>query len=176
MCIPPIITRQRLYERVPAAKNTCNNKRIVGCVVFYAVLVLPNKNLWVCLCISLSLLGNNSVKSFPRQRKIVGGVVFYVVHIASKESRRLVLPRTPCYLLQPSVFPVSFLRPFCVLVARRPYKVVVTRGAGIVSRLSRQLLNRDHTGFHICSFLRNFVRRWRCIHRVYNAYLPLFCR
>jgi hypothetical protein len=42
----------------------------------------------------LSLLGNGSVNTFPRQRRIVGGMVFYAVHVISKESRRLVIPRT----------------------------------------------------------------------------------
>jgi hypothetical protein len=42
------------------------------------------------------LLCKNSVKTFPRQRRIVGGVVFYAVLDASKESRRLVLPRISC--------------------------------------------------------------------------------
>jgi hypothetical protein len=31
------------------------------------------------------LLGNNSVKAFPRQRRIFVGVVFYAVHVISKE-------------------------------------------------------------------------------------------
>jgi hypothetical protein len=53
-------------------------------------------DMWAC--IPLSLLGNNSVKTLPRQRKIVGGVVFYAVYIVSKQSRRLVLPRTSCSL------------------------------------------------------------------------------
>jgi hypothetical protein len=37
---------------------------------------------------------NNFAKMLPRQRRIVGGVVFYVVPVVSKESRLLVLPRT----------------------------------------------------------------------------------
>jgi hypothetical protein len=49
----------------------------------------------VGLCIPLSLLGNNSVKTFPRQCRIVGRVVFYVVRVVSNENR-LVLPRTSC--------------------------------------------------------------------------------
>jgi hypothetical protein len=32
----------------------------------------------------LSFLGNNSLKTFPRQRRIVGGVVFYAVRVLSK--------------------------------------------------------------------------------------------
>jgi hypothetical protein len=60
---------------------TRNNRRLVG-------RVCP----WVCLCILLLLLSNNSVKTFPRQRRIVGGVVFYSARVVSKESGRLVLP------------------------------------------------------------------------------------
>jgi hypothetical protein len=80
-CIPPFIARQRLGKQVPAAKNTSNNRR----------------NVSVRLCIPLSLLGNNSVKTF--QRQIVEGVVFYAVRAVWKESRRLVLPRTSCLYL-----------------------------------------------------------------------------
>jgi hypothetical protein len=32
-----------------------------------------------------------------RTNRIVGGIVFYVVHVVSKESRRLVLPRASCF-------------------------------------------------------------------------------
>jgi hypothetical protein len=35
--------------------------------------------------IPLSLLGNKSVKTFPRQRRIIGSVVFYAVRVVSKE-------------------------------------------------------------------------------------------
>jgi hypothetical protein len=82
-CIPPFIPRQRLGKQVPSAKNTRNNGRIVGRVC-----------LWVCLCFPLSLQGKISVKIFPRQRRIVGGVVFYAVRVASGKRIRLVLPRT----------------------------------------------------------------------------------
>jgi hypothetical protein len=50
-----------------------------------------------CLCVSPppSLLGNGSVKvSFSL---LANGYVFYAVHVVSKESRRLVLPRTSCF-------------------------------------------------------------------------------
>jgi hypothetical protein len=39
-------------------------------------------------CIPLSFLDNGSVNTFPRQRRIVGGVVFCAVHVVSKESRQ----------------------------------------------------------------------------------------
>jgi hypothetical protein len=47
------------------------------------------------------LLRNNSVKTFPQQRRIVGGIVFYEVRDVSKESRRSVLSRI-CYLRESS--------------------------------------------------------------------------
>jgi hypothetical protein len=92
---PPVVARQRLGKHVPSATNTCNSGT-AGRVILCAVRVLSMESLWVCLCIPLSLLGKNSVKTFPRQRRIVGGVVFYAVHDISKESRRLVLRRTSC--------------------------------------------------------------------------------
>jgi hypothetical protein len=86
--------------------NTRNNRKIFGRVC-----------LWNYLCILLSLLGNNSVKTFPRQRRIVGGIVFYAIRVVSKESRLLVLPRTSSstFLLLFVFFPhssVAFLRMF----------------------------------------------------------------
>jgi hypothetical protein len=51
--------------------------------------------LYASVCISL--LGNNLVQTFPRQRRIVGGVVLCAVHVMSRESRRLILPRTSWY-------------------------------------------------------------------------------
>jgi hypothetical protein len=58
--------------------------------------------LCLCVCIPLSLLGNGSEKSYrgneyTHNRRIVGLVVFYAVHIVSKESKLLLLPRTSCY-------------------------------------------------------------------------------
>jgi hypothetical protein len=78
-CIPPFCARQRLGKHVTAATNTCNNRRNVGLVIFCAVRILSKESLWVCLCVPLSLLGNSSVKTLPRQRRFVGGVVFYAV-------------------------------------------------------------------------------------------------
>lgn len=72
---PPFIARQRLGNHVPAGTDTRKNGRIVWRVC-----------LWVCLCTSLSLLVYNSVKTFPRQWRIVGHVVF-AVHVVSEESR-----------------------------------------------------------------------------------------
>jgi hypothetical protein len=82
-CIPLFGTTQRIGRHVSESTNARNNWRIVGRVC-----------LWVCVCIHLPLLDNNSVKTFPPHRRAVGGVVFYAVRVLSKESRRLVLPRT----------------------------------------------------------------------------------
>jgi hypothetical protein len=54
---------------------TTNNRRIVGCVVFYAIHVVSKESLWVSVY-SLSLLGNGSVNTFQRQRGIVADIVF----------------------------------------------------------------------------------------------------
>jgi hypothetical protein len=81
-CIHSFVTRQRLSNHVPVAMNTRNNRRIVGRVC-----------LWVCMYIPLSLLGNNSVKTFSWQWRFVGDVVFCTVRVVSMESRWLVLPR-----------------------------------------------------------------------------------
>jgi hypothetical protein len=57
------------------------------------------------MCIPLSLLGSSLVKVLLLQqiqrskRRIVEGIVFYAVCVTSKESRRLVLPRTCCFML-----------------------------------------------------------------------------
>jgi hypothetical protein len=97
LCLYMYVPRQQLGKNVTAATNTRNNRRIVGRVVFCAVCVITQESLWVSLCIPLSLLGNGSVNTFPRQREIVGGVVFYAVRVVSKGNRRLILPRTSCY-------------------------------------------------------------------------------
>jgi hypothetical protein len=84
-CIAPFIARQRLGKQVPEAMNTRNMRRIVG-----------RAYVWVCLYIPLSLLGNNSVKMFPSQRRIVGGDVSYAIFVISRESRQLIFSITSC--------------------------------------------------------------------------------
>jgi hypothetical protein len=86
-------------KHVSAAKNTHSNRGIVGCVILYAIRVLSKESLWVRLYIPQGMFGNTSVKTLSLQRRIVGGVVFYAVRVISKESRRLVLPRTPCFIM-----------------------------------------------------------------------------
>jgi hypothetical protein len=92
-CIPPFGARQRHGKHILATTDTCKNVRIYGRVTFYAARVQRES---VGLCVPLSLLGNNSVKKFPRQRRIVVGVIFYAVRVVSKKIRRLVLPRISC--------------------------------------------------------------------------------
>jgi hypothetical protein len=58
----------------------------------------------LCVCIPLSLLGRSSVKSFQRQPRIVGGVVFYTVRVVSKESRTLLLPTISCFIYVCALF------------------------------------------------------------------------
>jgi hypothetical protein len=86
-CIPPIVARQRPGKDAPAATNIRINtrRRIV-------------RRVSSDLCIPPPLLGNNSVKKFPRQLRIVGNVVFYATRVVSKEIRRIVLPRTSCLM------------------------------------------------------------------------------
>lgn len=73
---PPFGVTQRLGKHVLTAKNTRNNRRIFGRVIFFAVHVLSKESPWVCLCTPLSLLGNSSAKTFPLQRNIFGKVHF----------------------------------------------------------------------------------------------------
>jgi hypothetical protein len=96
--ISPFVARQRLGKRVLALTNACKKRRIdgLGC-------------LWVSLCISLSLLGNNSVKMFLRQQRMIRCIVFYAARVISKESRLLVLPRTS-HLIFASPFKPLFIQ------------------------------------------------------------------
>jgi hypothetical protein len=43
-CIPPFVARQRLSKYNPAGTNTRNSRRIVGRVIFYAILVVSKEN------------------------------------------------------------------------------------------------------------------------------------
>jgi hypothetical protein len=58
----------------------------------YCLYVYPPPINWTGLCMTLSLLWNGFMNTFPRQRRISGGVVFYTVRVVSKEIRRLVIP------------------------------------------------------------------------------------
>jgi hypothetical protein len=90
-CIPHFGARHRLGKHFPAAKSTRDNRRIFGLVIFCAVRVFSKESMWVSLCIPLSFLGNNSVKTFSRQSGTVGRLVFYADRVVSKERGRLFL-------------------------------------------------------------------------------------
>jgi hypothetical protein len=118
MCIPPIVARQRLSKHVPAATNTCIN-RIVGSVIFYAVRVLWKDSLGSVY--PLPWLGNNSVKTFPRQRRRAGGVVLYKLNK---------FQRTPLVILCTTLWStlVSLVRAFFFhLVIRSFYMASIRR-------------------------------------------------
>jgi hypothetical protein len=106
ICILPFVDRQRLCKHLPEAKNTRNRIVVHVC-------------LWVGLRIALSLLGNNSVKNFPRQQRIVGGVVFYAACVL-KESRRLVLPEllVLAYFLYFEKNEIRLTWPLCFIIKR----------------------------------------------------------
>jgi hypothetical protein len=76
---------------------TFPRQRIAGRVILYWIRVVSKESLSVY--ISLSLQGNGSINTFPRQHIIVGGVILYAILIVSKENSLLVLPRIFCFYL-----------------------------------------------------------------------------
>jgi hypothetical protein len=103
VCVSPTtVARQWLSKHIPALSNTHNNRKIVECIIFYTVCVISIQTLWVSLCMPLLLLGKSSGNMFPQQWRTVGGIIFSVVHVISKESKQLVLPRTSCFNLSMS--------------------------------------------------------------------------
>jgi hypothetical protein len=95
-CIPPFGARQRLGKHVPAQRIHTTIEELLD-ASFSVLSVSYQRRVCGSVFVSpLSLLGNNSVKTFPRQRRIVGGVVFCAVRIVAKESGRFILPRTSC--------------------------------------------------------------------------------
>jgi hypothetical protein len=87
------VTSQRLGKNFTAEKNTQDTIKNCWARRFICGPCRIKESLWVYLRIPLTLLGNGSVNTFSRQRGIVGDV-FYAVRVVSKESRRLVLPKT----------------------------------------------------------------------------------
>jgi hypothetical protein len=81
---PLMVARYKLGKDVPAATKNCWRR------LFYVVRVLSQDSLRVFLYTPLSLLGKNCVKTFLRQRGIVG-VVLFAVRVISNKSRRLVV-------------------------------------------------------------------------------------
>jgi hypothetical protein len=91
MCIPPIVARQRLGIHVPAATNARNKEEFLDALFSVGSVSYQSKpvGLSVYPVVARQWLG----KHVPAATKI-GGVVLYAVRVVSKESRRLVLPRT----------------------------------------------------------------------------------
>jgi hypothetical protein len=89
-----------VYIMAPAPISTGYFKNVTAATNTYAIEELLDASYKWRACGSVvhppSLLGNGSVNMFPRQQGITGGVIFYAVRVVSKESRRLVLPRTSC--------------------------------------------------------------------------------
>jgi hypothetical protein len=75
-CIPLFIASQQLGKHVPTATNATTEELLDTCV-----------------CILLSLLGKDSPTAMKN-----GDVIFCVVHVVSKESRQIILPRTSCII------------------------------------------------------------------------------
>jgi hypothetical protein len=107
-CIRPFIARQRHGQHVPAATNIRDSRRIVVRVIFCAIPLLSKESLWVCRCVSLSLLGNNSIKTFPRQQSFIWNVIFCMVHVVSNERKRF-LHSLPYQLTLPLAYNISAL-------------------------------------------------------------------
>jgi hypothetical protein len=96
MCMPPIVARQWLNIHIPVAMNTWNKEELLYASFSVWSVSYQRRVCGVCLCIPLPLQGNGSVHMLLQQWRILGGVIFYAVHVISKESRWLVLPRTSC--------------------------------------------------------------------------------
>jgi hypothetical protein len=97
----PIFMKLDTYIMAPEPVSTVyfiNPSHQSVCLYVYpSYRIVLKDSLLVCMCIPLSLRGNGSVKTFPRQRRIVGGADFYAVRVVSKEIRRSVLRRTSCF-------------------------------------------------------------------------------
>jgi hypothetical protein len=72
------------------ATNIRNNRKIVGCVIFYPVRVLSKEGIWDFPCVPISLKGKGSMNTSPRQRRIVAGVFFPFGRCRIRGSRRLI--------------------------------------------------------------------------------------
>jgi hypothetical protein len=95
MCIALIVARQRLGKMylLSLLGNGSVNKFSGKDSLCRPCL---DKGESLVLCIILSFLFKNSVKKLPLQRRIVGVALSYAIHAVSKESKRVVLPRTSC--------------------------------------------------------------------------------
>jgi hypothetical protein len=93
------VARQPLGRHVPAATNTSNNRRIVEGVVLCTARLVSKENLWVCLCIPPVVAGQRLGKHVPAATKCWRRR-FLCCSYRTKESRRLVLPSTSCFIYQ----------------------------------------------------------------------------
>jgi hypothetical protein len=99
---PPIFATQRLFKNVTAATNTQSTIEELLDALFSMRSASYRRAVSVSVY-PISLLDNGSVNRFLRRRihndrRFFKGVVFYVLCVVSKKSRRLVLPRTSCLL------------------------------------------------------------------------------
>jgi hypothetical protein len=90
------VARQRLGKNLTTAMNTHTvTEEFLNTFFLYGLCCIKEEFVVVSVY-PPSLLSNGLVNTFLRQRGIVGGTVFYVAHVMSKESMQLVLPRTSC--------------------------------------------------------------------------------
>jgi hypothetical protein len=95
VCVSMCIPLSSLFN-VSVKPLLRNNTRIIGRIVFlYDSCRIKGES--VGLSTPLSLIGNGSVNIILWQWKIFRCVVFYAICVVSKESKRLVLPRTFCF-------------------------------------------------------------------------------
>jgi hypothetical protein len=101
----PVVMKLGTYIMAPDPISTI--PPISFCICEYPSCRLLDKG--SVKCIPVSMLGNRLVKMFPWQQRVVWGIVFYWVHVVSKESRRLVLSRN-------SFFSVSVVLLFSIFL------------------------------------------------------------
>jgi hypothetical protein len=84
MCISHIVARQRLGKGYPSLNCLATARQTLYRGNEYVEELLDS---CVCgsLCVSPYRYYKNSVQTFPRQRIIAGGVVFYAVHVISNK-------------------------------------------------------------------------------------------
>jgi hypothetical protein len=83
VCVASIVVRQRLSIHVPGATNTWN-KELSD--TSFSMRSVPYQMRVCGYVYSPSLLGNGSVNTFPWQRRIVWGVVYYAQVNPNKET------------------------------------------------------------------------------------------
>jgi hypothetical protein len=90
-----IVATQRLGEKHPRCNEYTQQKNWTSFLCGPCRLKAELVN----VCIPLPFLGNGSVNTFPKQRRIVGGIVFNAVCAVSEKSRRSVHHRNCCLML-----------------------------------------------------------------------------